>query len=83
MAASETFSNVGHEKWGRIKHKVHDKTGITIDSDQGEGERHGVDLKWDYQAAAETLTITLVSRAFWDPSESEIMAQVKAAVDSA
>lgn len=83
MSASETFNPVDAAAWGRIQHKVNDQAGISIDGNSGDAEKHGVKLGWAYDPDAGTLTVTLESRAWYDPDEATIMSKLKAWIDSA
>lgn len=78
---SESFDNVSEDRWGKIKDAVKSNAGIEIGSDKGEASKDGVDLGWDYEAEAQTLTVTVVSRAWYDPSVSSILEKLKAWID--
>lgn len=72
MADTQTFQNIDAAKWARIEAAVKAKGGITISNNDGEASAKGVDIKWDYLPDALSLTVTLVSRRFFDPSSAEI-----------
>jgi hypothetical protein len=69
---TQTFQNVDAAKWQRVKDQLVAKANITIASDTGQAEARGIDISWSYDATAATLTVTLVSREWFDPSEQVI-----------
>lgn len=72
MADTQTFPNIDAAKWQRIKDQIKAKAGIEIGSDSGIATEKGVKLAWGYNAAESTLSVTLVSRAFYDPPEKTL-----------
>jgi len=72
MADTQTFQDVDAAKWERIKSQIKAKAGIEISTDSGIASEKGVKLAWGYNAADSTLSVTLVSRAFYDPSAATI-----------
>lgn len=72
MSEPIKFTGVDADKWIRIKKAVQDKTGISIQTDAGVDEARGIRLGWAYMVVAEELSITLIKRSIWDPSEQEI-----------
>lgn len=80
---TQTFENIDAAKWARIEAEVKAKGGITITQDDGEGKAKGVDIKWDYYPETEKLTITLVSREFFDPKASVLDTDIATWIASA
>lgn len=83
MADTQTFPNVDAAKWARIKDLIKDKAGIEIASDSGIASEKGVKLAWGYNAAELSLSVTLVSRAFFDPSEKTLDTDIAQWITSA
>lgn len=72
MADTQEFSNIDAAKWQRIKDAIKDKTGIAIDSNTGTQGAKGVSITWTYNPVRLDLTVTLLSRKFFDPSADTI-----------
>jgi len=83
MADTQTFKDVDAAKWVRIKSQIKDKAGIEIAADSGIASEKGVKLAWGYNAADSTLSVTLVSRAFYDPKAEVIDADIAQWIASA
>ena len=82
MADTHEFLNVDAEKWERIKAKLAIQ-GVTVDADQGDASHKGIELSWSYNPALEYLKITLVKRAFYDPSTATIDADIEQWISAA
>lgn len=83
VADTQSFNSIDAGKWQRIKDSVKSNAGIDIESDTGEASKDGVTLSWTYDGTAETLSVTLVGRAWYDPSEATIDAKLKAWIEGA
>jgi hypothetical protein len=83
MADSQTFQNIDPAKWQRIKDQIKAKAGIEITTDAGIASEKGVKLAWGYNSAGSSLSVTLVSRAFYDPKTETIDADIAQWIASA
>lgn len=83
MADAQVFQNIDAAKWERIKDQIKAKAGIDIATDAGIASEKGVKLSWGYNSAESTLSVTLVSRAFYDPSSATIGADIAQWVQNA
>ena len=59
---SKQFQNVTPERWADIKQVMHSDLGLTIDSDEGSGESHGIHFAWI--CAEPVLTVSITVPAF-------------------
>lgn len=73
---TQKFQNVDAAKWLRIKSAVKDKSGIDIATDSGTSGAKGIKLSWVYDSPSAALTVTLLSRSWFDPKENEIDADI-------
>jgi hypothetical protein len=80
---TQTFQNIDAAKWSRIKDQIKAKAGIVIASDSGIASEKGVKLAWGYNSAESSLSVTLVSRAFYDPKTETIDADIAQWIASA
>ena len=71
MADVHHFTGIDGAKWERIKRKLAAQ-GVTVTQDEGAASHDGIGLAWVYVPANEMLAITLVKRAFYDPSTAVI-----------
>jgi hypothetical protein len=55
--------------------------GVPISGNSGTATKDGVTVEWEYDAV--TLSIAVESRAWYDPSISDIQAKITALVDEA
>jgi hypothetical protein len=83
VADTQTFKDIDGDKWQRIVASVKTNAGIELGGNTGEASEHGVTLSWNYDPNASTLEVTLVGRAWYDPSEATIDARLKAWIESA
>lgn len=74
----QTFSNVSPVRWAIIKSAVQAKTDIAVTSDSGTASSKGVTLRWSY--IPNTLEVQVMDRKFYDPSESDLEADIAAIV---
>lgn len=72
MQDTHQFSGIDAAKWQRIKDQVKAKVGVDISSDVGDATAKGIELSWSYNAATLDLSIALVKREWFDPSQTEI-----------
>ena len=54
---NQTFSPVSAQRWQDIKQVVHSDYGLTVASDEGSTESHGIQFSWLW--ASNTLTATV------------------------
>lgn len=73
----QKFPGTDLAKWERIKLAVQAKAGITISTDVGAASAKGITIGWVYSPGTQDLTITLVKRSFFDPSEETIDTDIK------
>ena len=83
MASSQTFTNIDSYKWNRIRAVVEEKAGIEIKGNVGIASGKGITLSWSYNPDSDVLVITMVKRAFYDPSQDVIEADIAAMVEAA
>ena len=83
MAESQTFPGIDSVKWDKIRLKVMKETGIAITSNLGSGSAKGITLSWSYSPDSKILVTTLVKRAWFDPSETEIETDLAALISAA
>jgi hypothetical protein len=83
VADSQTFQGIDGDKWQRIVASVKENAGIELGGDTGQATEHGVTLSWNYDPQAQTLEVTLVGRAWYDPSEATIDAKLAAWINGA
>ena len=62
--ATQTFSNVPIAAWDRLKAKAA-SAGFSISSDSGSHSAGGLTVQWNYNASAETLSITCTDRPWY------------------
>lgn len=74
---TENFTGIDQPKWERIIAAVKDKTGIIITSNVGNGSAKGITISWIYSPIELELSVTLLKRSFYDPSEGEIDTDLK------
>lgn len=56
---SQQFENVTPDRWTDIKQVMHSEAGLTIDTDEGSGESHGIDFSWLLASTVLTVTVTV------------------------
>ena len=56
---SQRFDNVTPDRWTDVKQVIHSDMGLTISTDEGSGESHGIDFAWLFADPALTVTITV------------------------
>jgi hypothetical protein len=56
---SQQFQNVTPERWTDIKQVMHSDLGLTIDTDEGSGQSHGIEFAWLFAVPALTVTVTV------------------------
>lgn len=83
MDDTQKFTGVDPDKWSRIKAAVLAKSGISIQTDVGAATAKGITLGWIYAPETGALSVTLVKRSFYDPSEETIDTDIKTWVEAA
>jgi hypothetical protein len=71
-----TFPNVTPEQWSELKVNVTKDAGLVLAGDEGESSAKGIKYSYKYDPSVQTLTITELSRSFYDPSEDTIAAKL-------
>jgi hypothetical protein len=56
---SQQFPDVTPERWQDIKQVMHSDAGLTIDTDEGSGESHGISFAWLFAVPVLTVTISV------------------------
>jgi hypothetical protein len=84
---SKQFQAVTPERWLEIKQVIHSDLGLTISSDEGSGESHGIHFAW--LCAVPVLTVSITVPVFgWALKlahyhcEDDVMAAVAKKIDS-
>lgn len=83
MADIQTFQGIDEPKWERVKALITKETGIEIATDSGDAKKSGIELSWIYDPITSVLSVTLVKRAFYDPSEATIEGDISKLVAQA
>jgi len=68
------------EQWTAAQAAVQQQCGVTLAGNAGDAEKDGVVMRYAWDGS--TLTVTVVSRKFYDPSVDAIDAQVMAALQT-
>lgn len=77
------FTGIDAAKWESIKALVQTKLGLNITSDIGDQSKDGIELSWSYNATTLDLTITLINREWFDPSQQTIDTDIESWVTTA
>jgi len=56
---TQTFEDVTLERWQDIKQVMHSDAGLAIDTDDGDGDSHGIHFAWLFTTPALTVSITV------------------------
>lgn len=56
---TQQFQSVTPERWQDIKQVMHSDAGLTIDTDEGSGQSHGINFSWLFANPVLTVTITV------------------------
>lgn len=83
MQDTHQFSGIDAAKWQRIQAQVKAKVGVDVTGDVGDATAKGIELSWSYNATTLDLSITLVKRTWFDPSQSEIDADIASWIPAA
>ena len=76
--ASQTFTNIDQAKWAKICASVLNASGIDMSTNMGSqnqpasATKSGITISWCYSPVTQMLTVDLVQRKFYDPSEQDI-----------
>jgi hypothetical protein len=60
----QVFDAVSAAAWSCLQRAVAAKLGITVSGDRGQAGKLGVTIGWDYDAAAQRLTLTCLDKPF-------------------
>ena len=56
---SQQFQDVTPERWADIKQVMHSDLGLTIETDEGSGQSHGINFAWLFAVPTLTVTVTV------------------------
>lgn len=56
---TQQFQNVTPERWQDIKQVMHSDAGLTISTDEGSGQSHGIEFAWLFSAPVLTVSVTV------------------------
>ena len=73
-----TFPNVTAEKWARLEADYAAKMGAPLTQNVSDVSAKGIKVHVDYEPLAETLTVQVLSRSWFDPSMDDINQQLRA-----
>ena len=76
----QTFSSITPTQFACIAQKAEEATGIVISGNSGTASQSGITISWNYDPAAQTLTIQCVDKPFF-PTCGMIASQVQSLVD--
>ena len=63
------YQTISTEHFANLE-KLAQKNGLSIVSTSGQTKKDGVEVEWDYDFEAETLTIKVKQSPFWMPEQS-------------
>ena len=63
----QTFNGVSPEGWAAMKEEARRQLGISLAADSGEASEKGFTISWNYDGAAQRLTITCLDKPFFVP----------------
>ena len=63
----QTFDGVSPQGWATMKDEVRRQLGIALAADSGEASEKGFTISWNYDGAAQRLTITCLDKPFFVP----------------
>lgn len=67
--------------WEGLQANVKDDIGLVLTGNVGKGSKDGIDFTYTYDPELQMLEIVEVHRAFYDPSEDEIVTKIEAAIN--
>jgi hypothetical protein len=77
----QQFSGIAPDRFARICADIKAKTGIEIAQDAGEASAKGITISWAYERAKQDLTIQVLKRAWFDPSEDTIDQDIRLEIE--
>jgi hypothetical protein len=78
-----TYDGITPTQFAAIAAAVKSKTGIPVSGDVGQASGKGITISWNYDPQAQTLVLTPLKRAWYDPSEATIDLDLDALVKGA
>ncbi len=76
----QVFNGVTQSRWDCIKQTIKNATRVEITTDSGSASQSGFTFQWNFNAAAQSLTIQCMEKPVFFPCES-IEARITAIVD--
>ena len=76
----QIFNGVTQSRWDCIKQTIQTRTGVEIGTDSGTASKSGFTFQWNFDSAAQTLTIQCMEKPAFIPCES-IESRLTAIVD--
>lgn len=77
----QVFNGVTQSRWDCIKQTIQTGTGVEIGTDNGSASKSGFTFQWNFDAAAQVLTIQCMEKPVFIPCEG-IESRLTAIVDS-